>query len=364
MLTPLARALLALALLSAPAAGSLPAETLRVVSWGGSYVRSQILGFIRPFEAATGVEVEILEYTGGLDEIRSQVRSLNVKWDVVDFELFDAIQACREGLILPIGHAALPPAPDGTPAAEDFIQGSLIECGVGNVVFSTVVAYDRLRFENPPSRLEDFFDTRTYPGPRGLRRSPQGNLEWALLSDGVPREDIYKILDTDEGLDRAFRILDSIKPFIVWWEAGEEAVRLLEEGEVTMSSAYNGRVYAAAQRGATLDILWDGQVWFIDVWGVVKGSKREALAREFVRFATSTESLARQAAHIPYGPARKSSLEKVPPEIRPNLPTAEKNFRNALESNAQWWAENRERLNRRFERWLRRPVMVPERLTR
>jgi len=79
-----------------------PCEPLRVVTWSGSYVKSQILGFIRPFEKETGIDVEVLQYSGGIDEIRSQVRSFNIKWDVVDFELFDAIAACNEGLLEPV----------------------------------------------------------------------------------------------------------------------------------------------------------------------------------------------------------------------------------------------------------------------
>lgn len=340
------------------------ARTLRVVTWSGSYVKSQILGFIRPFEQATGIDVEVLHYNGGIEEIRSQVRSYNVKWDVVDFELFDAIRACEEGLLTPIDPAILKPAPDGTPATEDFIAGGLMECGVGNVVGSTVVAYNREEMGTAPARLEDFFDIRKYPGPRGLRRTPKVNLEWALIADGVPPEEVYDVLGTQEGLSRAFRVLDSIKPYIVWWRTGEEAMRLLETGQVAMTSVYNGRVYDAVQRGEPLEILWDHQVWFLDVWGILRHSENADLAERFVRFATSTESMARQVQYIPYGPARKSSMDQVPPEMRRLLPTAEANFATALEGDAEWWAEHLDVLTRRFEEWLERPVMVPQRLRR
>jgi len=339
-------------------------ETLRVVSWSGNYVKSQILGFIRPFEEATGIDVEVLQYTGGIEEIRSQVRSYNVKWDVVDFELFDAIRACEEGLLEPFDPSTLPPAPDGTPAREDFIPGSLMDCGVGNVVGSTIVAYNREQFKEPPSRLEDFFDIRRYPGPRGMRRTPKVNLEWALIADGVAPGDVYAVLDTPEGIDRAFEALDTIKPYIVWWRTGEEAMRMLETGEVLMTSVYNGRVHGGVERGLPLEIIWDHQVWFIDVWGIVKHTENLEIARQFVRFATSSESLARQVRYIPYGPARKSSMESVTPEIRRLLPTEEENFETALEGDAEWWAENLDRLTRRFEQWADRPIMVPQRLRR
>lgn len=85
---------------------------------------------------------------------------------------------------------------------------------------------------------------------------------------------------------------------------------------------------------------------------------------DFIRFATSTQSLAHQAAHIPYGPVRYSSMTHVPEEMRGSLPTAEANMATAIELNAQWWSEHMEHIAPRFQRWLQRPVMVPRRLPR
>lgn len=338
------------------------AERLTVVSWGGAYVKSQMLGFILPFEDSTGTTVEVLEYAGGIDEVRSQVRAWNVRWDVVDMELFDARRACREGLLMPFDHDTLLPAPDGRPAEEDFLPGSLHPCGVGNVVAATVVAFDRERIERAPQRIEDFFDVEGFPGRRGLRRSPKVNLEWALIADGVPREEVYRVLDTPEGVDRAFRVLSRIKPWVDWWRSGEEAIRLLETGRVSMTSVFNGRVFDAAARGETLSVLWDHQVWFMDVWVLPRNGRHTEQAMEFVRFATSTESLARQMRYIPYGPVRRSALERIDPEIRQQLPTARENMTTAIEGNAEWWADNLDVLTERFERWLERPVMVPREL--
>ncbi len=350
------------ALLAAPAVEA--QQQLNVVSWDGAYVKSQILGFIRPWEEATGVRVNVIQYSGGIDEIRRQVRAWNVSWDVVDLEQFDAMQACAEGLLEPIDHSLLPPAPDGTPAAEDFVAATLLPCGVGNVVGATVVAWHRDRLETAPRDIHDFFNLRDFPGRRGLRRTPQGNLEWALVADGVPRQRVYEVLSTPEGLDRAFAVLDRIKPHVEWWRTGEDAVRLLETGRVAMSAVYSGRVPDAVARGEPLEILWDHQLWFFDVWGVPRNGRNTALAMDFIRFATATESLARQATFIPYGPVRQSSMELLPPDIRASLPTAAHNMATAIELDADWWARNREVVNQRFERWLERPVRVPRQLPR
>lgn len=356
------KTLLACLLLGLAALPAFPKETLRVVSWSGTYVKSQILGFIRPFEEATGVNVEVIQYSGGIREIRSQVRSYNVKWDVVDLELFDAIRACREGLLVELDPASLPPAPDGTPASEDFLSESLRACGVGSVLWSTVVAYDQSRFEKNPRTIKDFFDVKNFPGPRALRHTPKTNLEWALIADGVPRDRVYDVLETDEGLNRAFKMLNRIKPVTIWWETVDDAIRWLENGKVAMASIYSGHVPDVVERGTPLNILWDNQILYLDVWGIPKNGKNIELAKKFVQFATSPQSLANQTQYIPYGPARRSSMELIPEERHAQLPTAQKNIEKAFESDPQWWAENLETIRERFERWLGRPIMVPRKL--
>ena len=335
-------------------------DELTVVSWGGAYTRSQILGFVRDFEQETGIDVEMVDYAGGIEEIRSQVRAWNVKWDIVDLQLYDAIRACDDDLLVEIDPATLPPAPDGTPAVDDFLPGALMRCGVGNLAGSTVVAWDQSRVERSPQRLEDFFDLGAFPGRRGLRRTPQTNLEWALIADGVPPERVYEVLETEEGVDRAFAVLTNLKPYIEWWRLGEEAVRLLETGRVVMTSAYNGRVHSAAERGEPFSILWDHHARYIDVWAIPKHSENREAALGFLRFATSTQSLAAQARHIPYGPLRRSSLEVLEPAVKVNLPTGPGNLEQMFQTDAAWWAEHLPELQTRFERWLERPVMVPK----
>ncbi len=95
-------------------------ETLTVVSWGGAYEHSQRKAYFEPFTAKTGIEIEVVQYNGGIGEIRRQVESGAVTWDVVDLVKSDAIQACDAGLLETIDHDELPPAPDGTPARQDF----------------------------------------------------------------------------------------------------------------------------------------------------------------------------------------------------------------------------------------------------
>ena len=329
-------------------------KELTVVSWGGSYTRSQMLAYVKPFRSRIGEWVKMERYNGGLDEIREQVETENVEWDVVDFELSDLIRGCREGLLEKVDHGALQAGADGKPAAEDFIPGALTECGVGQMVWATVVAYDGSRIEGDrPTALADFFDVRKFPGKRGLRRDPRVVMEWALMADGVAPDEVYATLETEDGQKRAFSVLDRIRTSIVWWKGGSEPVELLDSGAVLMTSAWNGRMYRPmVEEGKDYGIVWDGQLWDIDSWGIPRGTANLAKAMDFIAFATSSGQLAEQTKYISYGPARMSAMALVDDDTKAMLPTAEANMATALQTDADWWATHHEALSTSFERWL------------
>ena len=341
--------------LAAGLAHAEPAQKpLTIVSWGGDYTRSQMLAYVKPYRKRTGAWVAMETYQGGLDEIREQVETENVVWDVVDFELSDLLRGCQEGLLETIDPGILPAGADGTPADEDFIPGALTDCGIGQTVYATVVAYDDTAFRGePPSEIADFFNVNEFPGRRGLRRDPRVVMEWALLADGVPADQVYDTLATDEGRDRAFAVLDRIKPYIVWWTDGEEPAALLASGRVAMTSVWNGRMFRPIiEEDKPFTILWDGQVWEIDSWGIPKGTYNLEKALDFIRFATASEQLADQATYISYGPARESSLAMIDDETtRAMLPTSAENRSAALKSDAGWWAEHHDELAAEFEAW-------------
>ncbi len=342
------------------ATGALAADALTIVSWGGAYTKSQIEAYHKPYTEMTGITINSEDYNGGLAQVRAQVEAGNVTWDAVDLEPADILRGCDEGLLEPIDPAILPAAPDGTPATDDFIEGSLMECGVATIVWSTVYAYDDTKFSGEkPQTVADFFDVDKFPGKRGLRKTPDVNLEWALMADGVPTDEVYDMLDTEEGVDRAFAKLDSIKDHVVWWEAGAQPPQMLADGEVAMTSAYNGRLFnAIVAENKPFVIVWDGQIWSIDMWGVPKGSKNFDQTLDFIKFSTDTQRLADQARWISYGPARKSSAPLVSThadtgtDMKPHMPTSPENFKNALGVNVEWWGDNKDILDERFAVWL------------
>lgn len=332
---------------------------LTVMSWGGAYGEAQTEAFVKPFMAATGITTVMVDSDNPATPAKAMVESGNVTVDVVSLEYADAIRLCDEGVLEPIDASTLPAGADGTPAAEDFLPGAVTECAVSTDIWSNVFAYDTTKFPEGPTTVADFFDLEKFPGKRGLKKGAKAVLELALLGDGVPASEVYATLSTPEGVDRAFAKLDTIKSEVVWWEAGSQAPQLLADGEVVMTTAYNGRIFAAAQNeGKPFKIVWDGQIYENEMFAIPKGAPNMDQALEFIRFATSTEGLRASAQQISYGPARKSAMKEEilfkdgKTVMAPHLPTAPENMGNALETSADFWVDHDAELNERFQAWL------------
>ena len=323
---------------------------LTLVNFGGQAGYAMMQSGVRPWMSNTGKHVEMVNYGGGIAEIRSQVQQDNVTWDVVDMEYSDLIQACEAGLLEKIDHSTLSAGSDGKGVKDDFVGDSLHECGVGNIIWATVYAYNNAKYPGKkPSTIADFFDTGKFPGKRGLRRDPRGALEWALMADGVPYGDVYKILGTDAGIERAFAKLNDIKSDLVWWTGGQEPVALLKGNKVAMTAAWNGRLEKQVIQDKSVTIVWEGQLWEIEFYAIPKGTRNLENALDYLKLVTSTEGLANQAKYIAYGPVRRSSHALVSAERKPHLPTS--HMDEGLRYNSRWWADNLGPIMKRFDAW-------------
>lgn len=331
-------------------------RAITVVSFGGSYAESQKEAYLAPFQQETGIKANMVDYNGGLGEIRAQVETGNVTWDVVDVEMQDLVRGCDDGLFEPVSGIELPASADGTPAAADFIEGTLHDCGVGTIIWSTVIAYNEEMFPGEkPTKMADFFDVERFPGKRGLMKKPQAFMEWALIADGVDADEVYEVLATPEGLERALAKLDTIRDHIVWWDAHAQAPQLLADKEVAMTMAANGRIYAAAvDEGKPFKVIWDRQIWVQEFWTILKGAPNLEAAKEFISFASRSEQMAVLSGVISYGPARKSAAAAVDEAMRPYLPTEETNFTTAVHNDVEFWADHGDAIAERFLVWLNR----------
>jgi putative spermidine/putrescine transport system substrate-binding protein len=347
------------------AAGSVAAQDMTLVSWGGAYQASQTKAYTEPYMAANeGVNIIWDESSAeAVAKLRAMNEAGNITWDLVDVEAADAIRLCDEGLAMEIDHdEMLAATPDGVSASDDFGDSIISDCFIPQIVFSTTVGYRTdMVGDAAPESICAIFDTDAYPGKRALNKRPLANMEWALLCDGVAKDDIYDVLATEEGQTQAFAKLDTIKDDVIWWSAAAETPQLLADGEIVMGSTYNGRLFSAiAEQGQPIGMLWDAQMLDFDGWIIPEGLPADRLeaVMEFVNFATDTQRLAEQAAYISYGPARASSAPLVGThaelgiEMGPHMPTDPANATNVFVTQYDFWADYRDDLDAKFQAWL------------
>lgn len=323
------------------------ARDLTVVSWGGAYQAAQRTAYFEPFQKAAGVTLLEEEYNGEMAKIKAMVEANNVTWDVVQVEAPELVRGCEEGMFETIDWSRVG-------GKDIFIPAAVSECGVGTIVWSTVLTYDADKLKEGPKSWADFWDVNKFPGKRALRKSAKITLEFALMADGVAPKDVYEVLRTPQGVERAFRKLDELKPHIQWWEAGSQPPQWLASGDVVMSAAYNGRITAANKEGRNFRIVWDGQVYAVDSWVVVKGSPNKDQAYRFIEFASKPEHQKDLVSAIPYGPTHVKAVDQVDPKVVPDLPTAPANLAASVATDVEFWVEHGEDLDERFNAWAAR----------
>lgn len=324
------------------------ARDLTIVSFGGALQDAIRGAFIRPFAADTKAPVIEDSYTGALSAIAAQVMAKSVTWDVVDVDSDVMASGCEQGYFEKLDWSMLPDKSRFLPAAVNNT-----ECGVGFLAGALVMGYDATKFTAAaPKTWADFWDVARYPGKRGMRQDPRLSLEVALMADGVAPADIYPLLATPAGVDRAFRKLETLKPHITWWTVGAQSVQALASGEVTMSAAYSGRLLTANRTDAKQYVLnWEaGSVYFNDYWGIPKGSANRDAAMKFI---ASTADAGRQLAFAKasgYGPTLLLTDDQVDAELRANVLTPDR-LKFSVPRNDAFWTEQTEELTRKFNIW-------------
>ena len=339
-------ALVASALL-APVAARAQGQ-LAVTGWGGSLQPVQRHVYFQPFSKTTGIKVVEDEWAGELAKLRAMVQSGASSTDMVGIGGPGLEIGCSEGLLVPIDWSKLG-------GKDRFVPGSTHECGVPTSTGGAVIAYNADKFAaNPPKTAKDFFDVARFPGPRALRARPQYTLEFALLADGVPVPDLYKVLGTEEGLARAFRKLDTIKPHVkVWFTPWAEAIQLLVDGEVVMTMNGNARVTAAVQKDKkNLVIIWDNQGYDYDYWALVKGGKNVDNAMKLVAFASQDGPMNDFIREYQYGPTLNTVVNAMPPDLARDMPSSPANMATAYRVSAAFWSDHLDDYTVRFNAWL------------
>ena len=159
-----------------------------------------------PFAAFTKAWVEPYMKAGGkavVDgsnptsaKVKAMVESGKVTWDALDRNLIAALELGRQNLLEKIDYSIV----DKNKVRPEHVG----EWGVGSYIYGNVLTYQTDAWGGrKPSTWKDFWNLKDFPG-KGLRKHIDGQLEAALLADGVAPDKLYPI-DVKRALDKVHR---------------------------------------------------------------------------------------------------------------------------------------------------------------
>ncbi|NCW06543.1 MAG: extracellular solute-binding protein [Rhodobacterales bacterium] len=287
------------------AAVSYADDTLRIVSWGGAYQKGQSLGIFQPAAKAMGITVKEDTY-GGISDVKLMVKSGADKFDIFSSGAGSCASGAAEGVLEKLDYSVID--------VSNHLPGMYSDYCAGADIFSVVAAYNTETYGegNGPKTWADFYDVEKFPGTRAMRNKVDGQLETALLADGVPKEQVYEVLDSEEGIERALDKIRSIKPHIaVWWSSGAQHAQLMKDGEVDMTTGWNGRF------------------------------KNKDLAMKYIAEMMKPEYMAEFAKYITYGPTNGKVYELgLMEESRARMmPSHPDNAKYQLTISQEWYAK-------------------------
>ena len=314
-----------------------------VASWGGSYQEALKKAWFQPFEKETGIKVTDVSPVN-YGKMATMVETKNVEWDVVDVGSSFVATGISKNLFHPLNYSVID--------RQGLIPESVNDFAVGIEYFSTVLAYSTRRYASGgPESWGDFWNVAKFPGVRAMRKISYTTCEQALMADGVPTVKMYPI-----DVDRAFRVLDRIKPHVkVWWTQGAQPIQLLTDGEVDLSPAWSPRLEIAKKEGAKLDYVWNQGILHSSSFVIPRGARNVDNAMRLIAYSASPRAQARLTEYSLNGPANSKAYEFIKPEVAKLLPTSPENrAKQVVLAEFDWWGKNFDAVEKRLQEWASR----------
>lgn len=320
-------------------------QSITVSSWGGAFQKAQREAWFNVVEKELGITIKE-ETTSGIADVRAQVASGRPTWDLSTQGAYTCALLEKEGKL-----EKLDPAIVSDPGVAANLKS---DSWISQMVYSVAIGWRQKAFDKAPTGWAAFWDTKNFPGQRSMRRHPIYNLEAALIADGVPMDKLYPL-----DVDRAFKKLAEVKPHVlVWWASGAQSAQVLQDGEVDMVGAWNGRVQAAmgdkAAKAGELAITFDQQMLVSDCWLIPKGAPNKDLAMKAIAIMMRPDVQARLPLFINYAPANTKAFDTgiIPKEKLADLPNSPENVNKGFVLSVDWWVKNTDEMVKRFDAFL------------
>ncbi|WP_164935258.1 ABC transporter substrate-binding protein [Bradyrhizobium zhanjiangense] len=311
-----------------------------MTSYGGSFQDILIVTVTDPFTKETDIKVTIVP-TPDIAKLKAQELMGNVEIDLFAIPDEVAAYASKQGFwekldlsMFDIEDMVIPPTSELV-TSHSYVGG---------------LAWDpkKHRPEDHPANFAEYFDLKKFPGRRTFRNRPNETLEAALLADGVLPKNIYPL-----DINRAFDVLDRIKPSIAAWiTATPQTISLLQTGEIDFSYTYASRVQSTNQpgSGAPLSFSFEQNLIGPEKLAVAKGAPNKEKAMKFAAYFLRPEVQGRLCDAAASVPNSKKAVSMLSPETRKWLP--DMSNPNHLVLNGAYWIDNLESVSRRFKEWV------------
>ncbi len=309
-------------------------KQVTIASWGGSYQEAQSKALFQPASEKTGIAVKEETY-GGMSDVRLQVTSGQVTLDIVASGSGSAARAGEEGSLEELDYDIID--------VSNFYPTLYSKYCVGGDVFSTVYAWNPEKYgDEAPKSWADFWDVEKFPGSRAYRGTVAGALEPALMADGVAPEDVYDVLGSEEGIERALDKIRELRPNIaVFWTSGAQHAQLMKDGEVDMTTGWNGRFDNAAKDGAKVTYSFNQALLDYDCFAIPKGAPNKDTAMAFLAEISKPEYQDDLPKYITYGPTNKAAYDtgEIDQATADMLPSSPANAAMQLPISLEWYSQ-------------------------
>ncbi|WP_332603518.1 extracellular solute-binding protein [Arthrobacter sp. S2(2024)] len=319
--------------------GSLKGTTLTFASSGGIFQDGQMKSVWNPFAEESGATMQQDAFDPA--KTKAMVESGQVSWDIVDAASIQGTMECGTT------YQKL----DKTQIDFSKIPKGLLadDCSVPSILYGDILVYNTALFgANPPTSFADFFDTKKYPGKRGVNMTTHVEpeiLEIALQADGV---DPSKLAPAD--INQAVNKYKSLGNNLVGWTSGAQAQQQLESGEVAMSIVWSGRGFGAAKAGAPVAPMWNQWKIMTDSLLVPTGVKDPQAAFAGLNYFLGSEQQAKSTEATSYAPVNIDAKPNVPEQTAKWLVTSK--LDSGTPRNAKFWRENFDALTKAWGDWV------------
>ncbi|MFG1603282.1 extracellular solute-binding protein [Actinoplanes sp. NPDC049265] len=312
--------------------------TITFTAYGGAGQQAMIDAYQKPYTAAHSNVTFVNSSPPDISQVKAQVMSRAVKWDVVSVAPGVATQQCDK-LFEPVDSTGID--------TSNLVEGTIGKCYIGNFINANPIAYRTEAFPDPakaPKTVADFFDLKKFPGQRGMLSNIQnGILEFPLLADGVAPKDMYPL-----DVDRSLKKLDTIRAKTTFAPNVGALQQAVGAKQVDMFILPDSRLVPLMNDGADITVVWDVTVAAMNGFAIPKGSPHKAASLAFLKTLCGPDQVAGISNALGTQPVNKAAKLSLSPNAKKVV--ADKG--QVLMQDVDWYAKNFDEANTKVTNWL------------